>query len=367
MDCGAVVEVQTEKLSWIWYLACVSDVNLDEECIIVDFQDCDWPKLEVDAAQVRLTPGTPVEKLVVEVGDSVEVLKSASCSRPSCWSLAVVHVIRGGFLFCSQVGYGRSDDLIVRMNEVRKPSVEPVLHARQLCRTIMKVGADLTEWISSEDALGCFAHVQSCAALLIATTMKSSEGNVFILLIGTEDNVKLGKQLLSCVHLKNQALLEEARVQIEEYEAKAEEMEMSLGGVEASFGVEETELGRVIGKNGRNLARLQESLEVTINIRRACVRGKPSQRLVHVRGHTQEAVERARQHIEYIKVEFPLNTEQVAWILGDGFEIIQGICRQVKLTYLRFNRDTLALEVCGLPDAVKIAGMTIDETMKHHS
>merc|ERR1711920_310573 len=81
--------------------------------------------------------------------------------------------------------------------------------------------------------------------------------------------------------------------------------------------------------------------------------------MITITGDSEEACKSAREELEYITVSIPVETEQIGWILGKGFQNITDIATKTELHYARFDDNTKSLELCGLRQQVEDAKMLI--------
>jgi len=361
MPSGPFVEVQRNKGTATWYNALILDINGNDICI--EFEDDIWPSTEVPASSVRRPPPSRGEAWEPVVGEPVEVLVAATEASPSGWCIGhLKKIANGSFYFVALEGVPRGQaDKIVQRDGLRNVSTEPPIDVCSLIRRKIPVHRDLHTWIRSQDCLGCLSDVQTRGRLLGASCIDGGDSDVpYVLLVGDERAVDLGEKLLEEIHFKHQVNMQRFQLHREKlmemiahHESHHQARHSETISVESGF------VGRIIGKKGENIKRLQEEHSVNISIKDPDDYNKDSMTTIVIHGSSSEQVRKAREEIEYVVVRIPVEQEQVGWIVGRQYKRLTDIAKKAELHYARFNDKECAIELCGLRHQIEDAKMLI--------
>jgi len=361
---GTPVEVRKNPKATTWYSATMLDINGDN--IRVGFEEETWPTREVPAYSVRRCPQeVPGEAFDPKVDEAVEVV-TASESSPSGWALGRVKAIKNSFYFIGFVGSSRGpQDLIVERSALRRVNSEPSVDTSALVRRLIPVDNELHIWIRSQDSIGCLSHVQNKGRLLVSSCMNivaspDSPDPPQVLLIGDEHAVDLGEKLLLQIHFKNQIEMQRFHEQREVLMERLTERQRWYSTQHKEvFTAEQSLVGKIIGKKGEHINKVREKHGVEIHLQDENSNDSTGSKIVTVTGQTAEAVKKARDELEYISVKIPVESDQIGWILGRGFQNISDIARKTELHYARFDDKTNSLELLGLRHQVEDAKLMI--------
>lgn len=364
---GPAVEVRKNPKSTTWYNATILDIV--GENITVGFEDNIWQAREVPALSVRRCPRDTVsDDFDPQEGELVEVSVSASEANPSGWSSGKIKTIKNSFYFISFVGsVGAKQDLIVERNALRRVNTEPPIEAAKLERKLIPIEPALHSWVRSPDSPGCLNHVQSKARLLLChCTNLASDQSPEVLLIGDRRAIDLGEMLLTHIHFKNQVEMQRFHEQRELLMARLQEQQRWYNERNQEvFVVEQQLVGKIIGKKGEHINAIREKFDVDIHLSPPYAQDdEPT--TVTVTGETLEQCRNAREELEYITDKIPIDTNQVGWILGKGYQNIQDIAKKSEVHYARFDDKTSSIELCGLKRQVEEAKMLISHHREYH-
>lgn len=345
-----------------WYNASFVDITDRKNVrVVIDVPgNADARTIEVSATQVRFPPACQAldQADALHVDDIVEVLRPATPKSVECWYAAIVRTISGQFVYVSLLGETRNEDLIVHRRSIRRPSTAERLSDVEVKREVVQLNprslggeSETPDWLHS---------VHSQAQLLSASVESSNQGlGHSAVFVGKADSVKLASHLVTIVHMKHQAELSRSHY-------RNRRLEQILAGDPTKscileFGVDEELVGRLIGKSGHNLLRMQEQFGVKIEVQNDVrMPDDPSQLCVRIYGPNDETVQAARRNLDIIKVELPVPKEQIGWILGKGYQNLQDISRKAGLVNARFLSSTQVIELQGLRDCVESAKLLID-------
>mmetsp|Transcript_24071 Transcript_24071/g.46847 ORF Transcript_24071/g.46847 Transcript_24071/m.46847 type:complete len:443 (+) Transcript_24071:115-1443(+) len=356
-----VTRVQRNKGTATWYNALILDIHGSDICI--EFEDDIWPSTQVPASTVRRPPPSRGEVWQPVVGEPVEVLVAATEASPSGWCLGhLKKIANDSFYFVALEGVPRGQaDKIVQRDGLRNVSTEPPIDVGSLIRRKIPVHRDLHTWIRSQDCLGCLSDVQTRGRLLGASCIDGGDSDVpYVLLVGDQHAVTLGEKLLTEIHFKHQVKMQRFQLHREKlmemiahHESHHQARHSETISVESSF------VGRIIGKKGENIKRLQEEHSVNISIKDPDDYSKDSMTTIVIYGTSIEQVRKAREEIEYVVVRIPIEQEQVGWIVGKQYKRLADIAKKAELHYARFNDKECAIELCGLRYQIEDAKMLI--------
>jgi len=363
MPSGPFVEVQRNKgtSTSTWYNALILDISGNDICI--EFEDEIWPSTEVPASSVRRPPPSRGEAWEPVIGEPVEVLVAVTEASPSGWCLGhLKKIANGSFYFVALEGVAKGQaDKIVQREELRNVSTEPPVDVGSLIRRKIPVHRDLHTWIRSQDCLGCLSDVQTRGRLLGASCIDGGDSDVpYVLLVGDQRAVNLGEKLLTEIHFKHQVKMQRFQVHREKLmEMIAHHESHHQARYSETVSVESGFVGRIIGKKGENIKKLQEENNVNISIKDPEDYGKDSVTTISIYGSSMEQVRKAREEIEYVVVRIPVEQDQVGWIVGRQYKRLTDIAKKAELHYARFNDKECAIELCGLRYQIEDAKMLI--------
>jgi KH domain len=183
-------------------------------------------------------------------------------------------------------------------------------------------------------------------------------------LIGEAPAVRKG-QLLMDVHVKHQKELltiqdrkQRKLNELNEYKERYANL------VHIEFSIEADLIGLVIGKKGENIQRVMKKHHVEVE-----VDGRQSasdSRTVRVSGETPEAVEAAREELEFVNHLYEVQDHLVGWLLGRKMQHIQDIQQKSGVYRARFDQDKRVLVLCGTRQAIDDAIVLLDSHMQYY-
>lgn len=144
-----------------------------------------------------------------------------------------------------------------------------------------------------------------------------------------------------------------------------EQQEWHRGRSQERFTVDQSLVGKIIGKQGANIKALREKHDVDVHLSAPSSSGKPT--TITVTGASDEIVQKAREQMEYVKMNIPIEASAVGWIIGKGGQNIQDICKKADLHSAHFDDKTSSLELCGLKQQVEDAKMLINVHSEYQS
>jgi len=236
----------------------------------------------------------------------------------------------------------------------------------------------LRDWLCSPDARGCIDQVRQLSGLSLAG-LGSDERGIFtaeaaerlapdsVILIGEEPAVRKATLLLD-VHIMHQREVEAFHERRRKKLQQLKELQSKdfSGAAQVTFDVDGDLIGRTMGQGGQKAKRVEAAHEVEVRVVDVDGQGADMPKTVRILGKTMEAVEKAREELELLRVEYEVEEELVGWILGKGGKDIQELSQKAGLSYApRLNEAGTALELCGLESSIENAKLLLDAQIEY--
>merc|ERR1719261_1116513 len=366
------VEVQKDKGRGIWYCANVVDVLPGKGGQGGDIQvafDADvWARANIPPDRVRRAPHGPAAPFSPSPGELVEVQVAATDKSPAGWTTARVKLVKGEFYFITfeyEPPAGQKE-IIVEQEKLRRVNDTPGFKPGELMRDSFPIEDGLSKWIVSSDALGCFAQVLSKGGLVHVGVDQRANGGAAVVLLGSAASIRRGKILLE-VHLKHQREIQrfhdrrQKTVQVLE-ERRAKYADACV----EEFTVDEEVVGLVIGKGGESLRRVEEKHNVEITVEKT-ENATSDKRRVKIVGETKEAVEGAREEVEYVRDQFEVDKLTFDVVFGRNRRIFEEIREKNGAIRLRYDADRGHVDVQGLRNSVEDAVLLLEGHTQYFS
>lgn len=341
------VEVQKDGRTRMWHSGYIQELVGQSE-LLVGFE-----------SEVRKPPKlspAELEKFNPRQGDEVELRVNPTPHSPAAWGLATVRNIKHGFYFValnSVASSERSPEAIVEKDQLRPVTVHQGLGSECLKQEIFKLQASLQSWVTTDDAVGCFAHIEDQSGLVHIQVLPAKPT---LKLVGDPKAIARAKMLLE-VHLKHQAQIQNFQdvreKRLKALETKRNRIEGAGYKHSVEIQVDPSFIARIIGKGGEAVKSLQERLDVNIRILDA--EHLDDVRIIRIFGNSPENVEKARSEVEFVEEALPLDPNMYSWILGRGGKTIQTFRESAGLVYAKLDRDGKQLLLCGSRNSVQDA------------
>jgi len=357
------VEVQKDTRP-IWYCGFVKDVGPKDE-LLIGFEDDIWPPSRYAPADVRRAPRYSTlefEKFTPKVGEEVEVRLDATPHAPVCWAIGTVGKIKHDFFVVSihpSAGQ-KGNDQIVEKEKLRPVAVRSGLTADALNQETFQLPAGLQSWMTTDDGLGCFSHIQDQSGLV---TILVQSSKLTLKLLGDKKATQRAKLLLE-VHIKHQSQIQNFQdvreKRLKALENKRNRIEGSGFKHSCEFTVDHNFIPRIIGKGGDTIRALREKYDVQIKILEPGEEGRQTaadhERVVRIFGNNAGNVQNARTEVEYVEEAMPLEEDQCNWLAGGkGMRSIWSFKEAAGLVYARLEYDSQQLLLCGTRSCVEDA------------
>eukprot|EP00933_Yihiella_yeosuensis_P051639 TRINITY_DN49612_c0_g1_i1.p1 TRINITY_DN49612_c0_g1~~TRINITY_DN49612_c0_g1_i1.p1 ORF type:complete len:557 (+),score=132.19 TRINITY_DN49612_c0_g1_i1:185-1855(+) len=358
MSLGAV-EVRKDGKSQMWYSGHIRELAGDGE-LIVGFDADVWQPKRYSANKVRKPPKhceADMLEFNPRTGDEVELRFPATEHSPPGWGVATVRNIKQGFYFVMLNNLASREDNKEQI--VEKDMLRPIttqssgLPTEHLKQETFKLPPNLSSWVETEDALGCFSHIEDQSGLVHLSVDSSMPA---LKLLGDSKAIQRAKMLLE-VHTKHQGQIQNFQDvrerRLKALEDKRNRIEGSGYKHSVEFSVDSSFIPRIIGKGGEAIRSLQERLGVSVRVLDSDDQDMP--RTVKIFGNDPEKVEEARAEVEFVEEVLPVEPDQYSWILGRGGRTIQRFRDSCGLVYANLDKDYEQLTLCGSRQSVSDA------------
>ena len=193
--------------------------------------------------------------------------------------------------------------------------------------------------------------VREKAQLLAATVEKS---RAQIKLIGATKSIAMAKMLLD-LHMKNHGDLHRIQNEREQLVTKIEMRRAAReNGIRVEFAIAKELIGLVVGKGGKQITDVKKATGVEM------IEVDQTGPRVIIIGPTQEAVDAARESLEFIIERVPVEPEQVGWLIGRGGKNFRELQEKTKVTRLNVDKSSNHVILVGTVTAVAAAQLYID-------
>mmetsp|Transcript_48642 Transcript_48642/g.113559 ORF Transcript_48642/g.113559 Transcript_48642/m.113559 type:complete len:548 (-) Transcript_48642:68-1711(-) len=356
------VEVQKDSRSRMWYCGFVRDVCSTSELLIA-FEEDIWPAARYPIGGVRKAPRSSpadLDKFSPKIGEEVEMRIDATPHAPACWAVGTVGKIKHDFYVVSinPAAGQKGNDQIVEKEKLRPVAVAHALTADSLCQENFKLPDSLGSWMSTEDGVGCFSHIQDQAGLV---AILSQSSKMQLKLVGDKKATQRAKLLLE-VHIKHQAQIQNFQdvreKRLKALESKRNRIEGSGFKHSCEFQVDGSFIPRIIGKGGETIRAVQEKFDATVRILDADSQSGP--RTVRIFANNATNLAKARQEVEYVEEAMSLESDTFSWVMGKGGRTLQNFKEAAGLVYTRLEQDRGQLLLCGTRSAVQDAQALFD-------
>lgn len=296
------------------------------------------------------------------------------CIIPSSPSLSglnwLLHGVPGFFVVAIHPSAGqKGNDQIVEKEKLRPVAARTGLSAECLHQETFQLPNGLQSWMSTEDGLGCFSHIQDQSGLV---TILVQSGKLTLKLLGDKKATQRAKLLLE-VHIKHQSQIQNFQdvreKRLKALENKRNRIEGSGFKHSCEFSVDASFIPRIIGKGGETIRAVREKYEVNIKIleedgeksaekgEKGAEKGSASgPRTIRIFGNSAESIAAARAEVEYVEEAMPVDEDQYQWLSGSkGMRSIWTFKEAAGLVYTRLEYESQQLLLCGNRSAVEDA------------
>ncbi|CAD7927320.1 unnamed protein product [Amoebophrya sp. A25] len=294
-----------------------------------------------------------------QAGGVCEVLKKGPGESVS-WAECRIKQIKGEFYYV----YDKDPNAAWI---VEKSNLRPADHSAggftfgNALREVLPLGAELRAWVSDEesDCDGCLQQVAAKVGLLICKARVNDADEAEVVLVGEKSALRRAKILLD-VHLKHQRAIQKFHTTRDKKMKMLEERKSKYNEqCSYEFVADARVSGFILGKEGKTIKRVRQAFDVEIIVT-DLEDTSPAQVRVRIYGETQEQVDRAREEIEYTRLEFPVEPHLIGWVLGKKGAHLTDIEEKSGIVRASLNRTTNVVELIGLKDCVEDAKMALE-------
>lgn len=334
--------------------------DIDKSRVLVQFDSTDskqsGPVKWFDWSVVREVPPVVKHPPLAE-GHLVEVsyTDEGSNEKPAWWEAKIVQ--KKGPFYKVHFLCGSFPDEAVEEEKIRPATTSQSkgvgpLYTKQ---TVPVIDTEVhASFIANEAAL--MTSVREKSQLLAIHVDKKSPQ---LKLIGTAKSIAMGKMLLE-LHMKHHADLTKAHTDREMLASKLESAKAKRDtGVRIEFPVERELIGLVVGKGGKNILDAKKASGVDVV---DVDQNGPSVVLI---GPSQEAVEKARELLEFVIVRVPVRPEQIGWLIGKNGRNFKELQSKTLLTRLNVDKASNTVMLVGTQTAVSAAQLYIDTHLEY--
>mmetsp|Transcript_29200 Transcript_29200/g.63372 ORF Transcript_29200/g.63372 Transcript_29200/m.63372 type:complete len:594 (+) Transcript_29200:36-1817(+) len=348
------VEVLRDPKSKTWYCGQIVDIG-NKDGITVAFGDY-FPKASFPSSRVRKVPRidpATLDRFNPKVGDQVELKLEATEKTPPGWATATVKQIKHDFYFVRQAD-GQSDaEAIVEKDKLRPPTDSSHAIPSGLEQDTYKLPQNLQAWANTDDAAGCFRHIEEQAQLAFLRVLPNS-----LKLFGESRSIQTAKMLLE-VHLKHQTKIQDFQDQRERGLRALETRRSRIEGAgykhSADIELDASFIPKIIGRKGEAIRALSDKYDVLIRILDDEEEEHSETRRVRIFGHTAESIEKTKAEIEFVEEAIAVEPDTYTWLLGPGGRTINGFRDSCGLQYAKLDRTKQQLLLCGSKTGVQEA------------
>lgn len=364
------VEVLKDERAHMWFSAHVLDMIGDDK-LLIGFDGNVWPNEEFPYSRVRKPPKhnqTDIDKFNPRAGEEVELRCNATEHQPAAWAAATVKNIKHTFYFVARKSDPSGDAQAI----VEKSMLRPCLHVAcldaqrdNMKQETYKIPTALKDWINTDDAAGCFARLEADAGLMFIKVGRSD-----LKLIGTDKAKQRAKMLLD-VHQQHQLKIQNFQEMREKRLSVLEKRKNRIEGTGYKHSIEiqidPSFVRRVIGKNGETIRAVSQKYEVNIHIPDPEDESE-STRTVKIFGNSMENIEKARGEVEFVEEVYPEPIDQATfnWLRGRGDKTLKLFKELTGILYVRLDRDSEQLIICGTRNSVEEAMAMFEAHMMYY-
>ncbi|KAL5476248.1 hypothetical protein EMCRGX_G026170 [Ephydatia muelleri] len=352
------VEVVFPQVCGAFYKANVQDIDLEKGTVLVTF-DKKWkPDSWVPMANVRSAlPPSPFQGSA-EPGLKVEVYLPHHENEPSGWWIGTLQKSKGGLYVVEfQSGAEKFSD-IVELENLRLPNQNAPFSKIKFYQNEFSVSEDVAKYAQQSQVHSKF--VKKCGAVCARYNESTSK----LIVTADKEDALLKASLLIDIHLADLstqwAILNRSQVNLRKLSPK----QMESGLVEVQFHVPQDLVGLAIGRLGSNINSARE----IPGVRSIDIDDYTS--TFFIRGESMEAVNKAREIIEFSKDTILVEKVLAGRVIGKNGKYIQQILEKSRVNSIRvvgeedststYPADQVAFHVIGRKKCIENAKFMLE-------